>query len=80
MQTKLTLRLDDRLVARAKAHARRTGRSVSRIVADYFSLLNDEEFSDQHPLPPLVTKLKGSLSGLEFDKEDYRDHLVEKYL
>lgn len=79
MQTKLTLRLDDRLVARAKAHARRTGRSVSRIVADYFSMLNDES-ADQISFPPLVAKLKGSLSGSGLDEEDYHDHLAEKYL
>ena len=80
MQTKLTLRLDDRLVARAKAHARRTGRSVSKIVADYFTLLNDEESSAKRSISPLVAKLKGSLRGAEIGEEDYHKHLSDKYL
>ncbi len=36
MQTKLTLRLDEALIQRAKAEARRTGKSVSQLVAEYF--------------------------------------------
>ena len=38
MQTKLTLRLDEELIGVAKAFARSSGKSVSRIVADYFAL------------------------------------------
>ena len=37
MQTKLTLRLDDRLVKDAKLYARRTGKSLSQMAAEYFS-------------------------------------------
>jgi len=36
MQTKLTLRPEDSLIVRAKEHARRSGRSVSQLVADLF--------------------------------------------
>ena len=39
MQTKLTLRLEQRLIRRAKAYARRTGKSVSELVADFFGRL-----------------------------------------
>ncbi len=39
MQTNVTLRLDERLVRRAKACARRSGKSVSQMVAEYFLLL-----------------------------------------
>ena len=37
MQTKLTLRLDDQLINRAKAFASQTGKSVSQLVAVYFA-------------------------------------------
>ena len=40
MQTKLTLRLEQRLIRRAKAYARRTGKSVSELVADFFGRLD----------------------------------------
>ena len=39
MQTKLTLRVDEKLVKKAKAYAKKTGKSVSQLVAEYFSLL-----------------------------------------
>ena len=39
MQTKLTLRLEEQLIERAKAHAKKRGKSVSQMVADYFALL-----------------------------------------
>ncbi len=37
MPTKLTLRLDETLIAAAKAYARTQGRSVSVLEADYFA-------------------------------------------
>ena len=43
MQTKLTLRMDDELIARAKAHAKKRGKSVSQLVADYFYVLEKVE-------------------------------------
>jgi predicted HicB family RNase H-like nuclease len=42
MQTKLTLRLDDRLIEQAKAYAQEKGRSLSQVVADYFRILNTD--------------------------------------
>ena len=43
MQTKLTLQMDDELIARAKAHAKKRGKSVSQLVADYFRILEKVE-------------------------------------
>jgi hypothetical protein len=42
MQTKLTLRLDDELINREKSYAKKSGKSVSQIVAAYFSLLDSK--------------------------------------
>ena len=39
MKTKLTLRLDDAVIARAKAYAAARGTSVSGLVEDYFRLV-----------------------------------------
>lgn len=70
MQTKLTLRMEEELIARAKAFARRSGRSVSQIVADYFALL-DAELRDQDEADtPIVSSIRGSLSNVDVDLLD----------
>jgi len=80
VNTKLTLRLDQGLVRRAKAHSKRTGKSVSQIVADYFSLLETSVENEDLSITPLVRSLKGALRGGRFDQKDYRRHLEEKHL
>jgi len=91
METKLTLRLDDKLIKHAKARAERSGKSLSKMVADFFVLLDDlEPIAGQQPakdsglvdnLPPVTRSLLGILkSDHDVDaKRDYRAHLEEKY-
>lgn len=80
MQTKLTLRIDDELIDRAKSHARRSGKSVSQLVADYLEMLPEPGRSQPRPLTPIVESLRGVLAGSGLDEEDYRRHLEEKHL
>lgn len=84
MSEKLTLRMERAVIQRAKRYARARGKSVSRLVADYFALL--EPTSPQPPsveeterLPPVTRSLLGSLSGADLDESDYRRHLEEKH-
>ncbi len=78
--TKLTLRLDEELVASAKAHARRSGKSVSQLVAAYFSALQQLGTEDARKrLTPLVRSLKGAWKGSVVEVEDYRRYLAEKH-
>ena len=81
MQAKLTLRLDDALIRIAKDHAARSGKSVSQLVAEYFSLL--ETGTPPQPLPPKTRKLRGALRGADIStgtgRRDHRRHLEEKY-
>jgi len=80
MQTKLTLRLDDRLVRRAKAYARRSGRSVSSLVADFFALLGPGEEKKIEPeLTPTVQSLLGALGREPVNEEEYYRYVEEKY-
>jgi len=79
MQTKLTLRMDDDLVRRAKAYARRSGRSVSALVADFFAQLGRRTAGDQAELTPTVRSLLGALGDGSGDERDYRRHLEEKH-
>ncbi len=80
MQTKLTLRLDDELINRAKSYAKKRGKSVSQIVAGYFSVLDAEPEREASEFTPLVRSLKGSLKSAKVAKKDYHEYLEEKYL
>jgi len=80
MQTKLTLRLENDLILQAKAFAKASGKSVSQIVADYFSLLVDENVGGDIQLTPIVHSLKGALRDAKIDIEDYHDYLEDKHL
>jgi len=80
MHTKLTLRLEEGLVQRAKSFAKKTGKSVSRIVADYFTVLERPPKRDKSvSWPPLVRSLKGILRRARVDEKDYRRHREERY-
>ena len=78
MQTKLTLRLEGQLIERAKAHAKKRGKSVSQMVAEYFALLDQEDRPET--LAPLTRSLQDALGGTTVDEDTYREHLEEKYL
>ncbi|OIP97502.1 MAG: antitoxin [Syntrophobacteraceae bacterium CG2_30_61_12] len=80
MQTKLTLRVDERLIERAKSFAKKRGKSVSQIVADYFVVLDPAPTVQATELTPIVRSLKGALRGAEVDVEDHHRHLEERYL
>ena len=80
MQSKLTLRLDEGLIRRAKLIAKRKGKSVSQMVAEYFALLGSRPSKEPDELAPTVNSLKGILKGSKLDRKDYRRHLEDKYL
>ena len=78
MNTKLTLRMDTGLVRTAKAEANRRGKSVSRIVGEFFVTLAAGR-RDRPELPPITASLVGILKGRHVAEADYRRHLREKY-
>jgi len=78
MNTKLTLRMDAELIRAAKAEASRRGKSVSRIVSDFFDSLASRR-REQSDLPPVTASLVGILKGRGVAESDYRKHLREKY-
>lgn len=79
MNTKLTLRLDDALIRAAKRHAGRSGTSVSKLVADYFALIDADSSATDIELTPTVRSLLGALSGSAVDELDHRRHLEDKH-
>jgi len=78
MNTKLTLRLDDKLIASAKRHSAESGKSVSQLVSDFFTLIDAQGAGVE--ITPRVRSLRGVLAGSGLDERDYRRHLEEKYL
>jgi len=80
MQTKLTLRLEDRLIERAKSYAASAGKSVSQIVADYINVLTSQTSKTNSPPAPVTRSLRGLLRESTLDEKDYRRYLEEKHL
>jgi len=79
MNTKLTLRMDETIVRKAKIEAKRRGKSVSRMVAEFIESIGLQQDSEKE-LPPTTASLVGILKGKEISEEDYKTHLREKYL
>ncbi len=81
MTTKLTLRLDGKLIKQAKKAAQAKGVSLSRIVEDYFRTLTIRERKGTTE-SPVLSEISGVLSagaGTKKPREEYRKHLEEKY-
>ena len=81
MQTKLTLRVDDQTVRKAKSYARIRRTSLSRIVEEYFRRLEGQEIATSTETP-VLSEIAGLLAGRgnpDALKKSYRAHLEEKY-
>jgi uncharacterized protein DUF6364 len=86
MQTKLTLRLDDALIEKAKSWAKDRRISLSQAVADLFAQLPEKK-SHQTPSPfsPWTRSLigaaanKGKAPTDEKVRHDYLDYLAAKH-
>ena len=79
MQTRLTLRLDERLIRRARAFAEGRSKSVSQLVAEFFTALEDRPTTGDEDLPPVTRSLYGRLAGASATEEAYRRRLEEKH-
>jgi hypothetical protein len=82
MQTKLTLRMEEELIERAKSYSQRVGKSVSQLVSDYIKMLPEpRQRNGRKPrtLTPIVRSMKGVLRGVQIDEQDYRRYLEEKH-
>jgi len=84
MNTKLTLKLNENSILKAKEYVAKNGLSLSKLVENFFDniSLNQEKGSPQFfSYSPLVNELAGIISLSEdFDyKSDYENYLREKY-
>ena len=82
METKLTLRLDESVIQRAKIYARSHKISLSKMIESYLdSITKQKEDEKKTSITPLVKSLSGVIDlPADFDyKKEYRDYLEEKY-
>ena len=82
METKLTLRLNDSVIERAKLYARSHRISLSKMIESYLDSLTKEKKEDSSSsITPLVESLSGVINlPSDFDyKKEYSDYIIEKY-
>jgi len=82
METKLTLRLNDRVIERAKKYAKEQNTSLSKMIEAYLDSLTQEKSLDRETdITPLIKSLSGVIDlPADFDyKKEYGDYLTEKY-
>ena len=80
MTTKLTLTMEDSVIASAKQYARQKGKSLSDIVENYLKSVSTPEDSEQK-LSPKVMKMMGVIKLPEdYDyKKELGNTLAKKY-
>jgi hypothetical protein len=79
VKTKLTLRLDDEIVRRAKRYANEHDTSLSRMVEAYFDAIGRSSSDGMEARSPRVRRLLGVLEGADVREEDDREHLERKH-
>ena len=80
MDTKLTIKLDNDVISRAKIYAQRRKTSLSKMIESYLDSVTKPD-SDDIEITPLVKSLSGVISlPKEYDyKKERTDFLIKKY-
>jgi hypothetical protein len=86
MKTKLTLNIDDKIIARAKRASERRKVSLSSVVEEYldrFSKNDSDKKNDKPSQPSLVERIRKYTSPVEISDEEIEkrkeEYLREKY-
>ena len=74
MTTKLTLTIDDSVIALAKKYAKQNGKSLSDIVENYLLSLSSKGNTEEN-ISPSILKLMGSIELP--DNYDYKKELTK---
>ncbi|MCZ2084967.1 MAG: DUF6364 family protein [Flavobacteriales bacterium] len=83
MDSKLTLKLNERVIKRAKKYASTKKLSLSRLIENYLDSITQEQ-SDDFEISPFVKSISSGKSipadvDWKTSREDYTDHLYKKY-
>ena len=80
MDTKLTLKLNQEVIEKAKAYASTRKMSLSRIVEAYLQSLTSNEIDEEFEISAFVKSIAtGTKIPLDIDEKEYADALLEKY-
>jgi len=82
MGTKLTLRMDEKLIRNAKRIAQSRRVSLSRMVSDYFKSLSAQQ-KKEITESPVLSEIAGILPSKADNKKmlmNYKKHIEDKYL
>ena len=80
MDTKLTLKLNQEVIEKAKAYASTRKMSLSRIVEAYLQSLTSNEIEEEFEISAFVKSIAtGTKIPLDIDEKEYADALLEKY-
>ncbi|MCU0383822.1 MAG: DUF6364 family protein [Cyclobacteriaceae bacterium] len=79
MDIKLTIKLNQSVIQKAKTYAKKKKTSLSRLIESYLGNLT--EHPEDEDVTPLVKKLTGilELKTNNQPKESYRKHIKSKY-
>ena len=81
MDNKLTLKLDNQVIEKAKTYARKKNTSLSKLIESYLQFLTSNNRNEEEETTPLVKSLSGILNtpkSLDY-KDSYKKHLGKKY-
>lgn len=83
MNTKLTLKLDESVIERAKFYAKKQEKSLSKIVETFLESLVNSETIDNRPEISITPFVKNIRTGIQIPadldyKKEYNDHLLDK--
>jgi len=80
MDSKLTLKLKNNIIEKAKLYAKKQNISLSRLIENYLKTVTLKEGNDGIKISPLVLSLTGVIELEESNyKKRYTDYLSEKY-
>ncbi len=82
MNTKLTLSLDKKAIAKAKKYAYKNGKSVSKMVENFFNNLEPEVKDTEENYSSKLKKFVGILKDAKIDnwKDEKYEYLRNKYI
>ncbi|MEO7312391.1 MAG: DUF6364 family protein [Chitinophagaceae bacterium] len=80
MDTKLTLKLEENIIERAKEYAKMQKTSLSKLIENYLQKITTQVENKQQ-ITPLVKSLSGILDLPQDDdlQSEYGDYLTKKY-
>ncbi|MFM9826145.1 DUF6364 family protein [Flavobacterium sp. XS1P32] len=81
MNTKLTLKLDQEIIEKAKHYASEKKLSLSRIIENYLNSLTSDKTNNDIQISPFVKSLSSGIKiPADYDyKKDRADYLEQKY-